>query len=287
MKRCFALMLALCLFCAPALGECPQFAPEDYPRVDGSTSMLPLSRALMMAATGISAQEAELRVSHSKTTLSFYALVSGEADLLLVARPAEEAFAYADEMGVVMEMRPIGVDALVFLTGEENPVDSLTQQQAVGIYTGEITNWREVGGADAEIIAYQRNETAGSQVMMEEVVMQGAPMMDAPMEYRPAEMGELVDEVASYRNSASAIGYSVYYYVTEMYMREGVKLLAIDGVTPSNETIASGEYPYTQYNYAVIRADEPENSPARQLFDFLTTPEGKALMAAQGYVPAA
>ena len=287
MKRCLALLLALCLFCAPALGECPQFAPEDYPRVDGSTSMLPLSRALMMAATGISAQEAELRVSHSKTTLSFYALVSGEADLLLVARPAEEAFAYADEMGVVMEMRPIGVDALVFLTGEENPVDSLTQQQAVGIYTGEITNWREVGGADAPIIAYQRNKTAGSQVMMENVVMDGEPMMDAPMEYRPSEMGELVDEVASYRNSASAIGYSVYYYVTEMYMREGVKLLAIDGVTPSNETIASGEYPYTQYNYAVIRADEPENSPARQLFDFLTTPEGKALMAAQGYVPAA
>ena len=287
MKRCLALLLALCLFCAPALGECPQFAPEDYPRVDGSTSMLPLSRALMMAATGISAQEAELRVSHSKTTLSFYALVSGEADLLLVARPAEEAFAYADEMGVVMEMRPIGVDALVFLTGEENPVDSLTQQQAVGIYTGEITNWKEVGGADAEIIAYQRNKTAGSQVMMENVVMDGEPMMDAPMEYRPSEMGALVDEVASYRNSASAIGYSVYYYVTEMYLREGVKLLAIDGVAPSNETIASGEYPYTQYNYAVIRKDEKENSPARQLFDFLTTPEGKALMAAQGYVPTA
>ena len=277
MKRCLALLLALCLFCAPALGECPQFAPEDYPRVDGSTSMLPLSRALMMAATGVSAQEAELRVSHSKTTLSFYALVSGEADLLLVARPAEEAFAYADEMGVELEMRPIGVDALVFLTGEENPVDSLTQQQAVGIYTGEITNWKEVGGADAPIIAYQRTKTAGSQVMMENVVM----------EYRPSEMGALVDEVASYRNSADAIGYSVYYYVTEMYLREGVKLLAIDGVAPSNETIASGEYPYTQYNYAVIRKDEREDSPARQLFDFLTTPEGKALMAAQGYVPAA
>ena len=287
MKRCLALLLALCLFCAPALGECPQFAPEDYPRVDGSTSMLPLSRALMMASTGVSAQEAELRISHSKTTLSFYALVSGEADLLLVARPAQEAFDYAEDMGVELEMRPIGVDALVFLTSDQNPVDSLTQAQAAGIYTGEITNWKEVGGADAEIIAYQRNKTAGSQVMMENVVMDGEPMMDAPMEYRPSEMGALVDEVASYRNSASAIGYSVYYYVTEMYLREGVKLLAIDGVAPSNGTIASGEYPYTQYNYAVIRKDEKENSPARQLFDFLTTPEGKALMAAQGYVPAA
>ena len=287
MKRFLALLLALCLLGGFALGECPRFSLEEYPHVDGSTSMLPLSRALMMASTGVSAQEAELRISHSKTTLSFYALVSGEADLLLVARPAQEAFDYAEDMGVELEMRPIGVDALVFLTSDKNPVDSLTQQQAVGIYTGAITNWKEVGGADAEIVAYQRNETSGSQVMMENVVMDGQLMTDAPKEYRPSEMGALVDEVASYRNSADAIGYSVYYYVTEMYLREGVKLLAIDGVTPSNETIASGEYPYTQYNYAVIRKDEREDSPARQLFDFLTTPEGKALMAAQGYVPAA
>ena len=287
MKRFLALLLALCLLGGFALGECPRFSLEEYPHVDGSTSMLPLSRALMMASTGVSAQEAELRISHSKTTLSFYALVSGEADLLLVARPAQEAFDYAEDMGVELEMRPIGVDALVFLTSDKNPVDSLTQQQAVGIYTGAITNWKEVGGADAEIVAYQRNETSGSQVMMENVVMDGQPMMDAPVEYRPSEMGALVDEVASYRNSADAIGYSVYYYVTEMYLREGVKLLAIDGVAPSNETIASGEYPYTQYSYAVIRKDEREDSPARQLFDFLTTPEGKALMAAQGYVPAA
>ena len=287
MKRFLALLLTLCLLGGFALGECPRFSLEEYPHVDGSTSMLPLSRALMMASTGVSAQEAELRISHSKTTLSFYALVSGEADLLLVARPAQEAFDYAEDMGVELEMRPIGVDALVFLTSDKNPVDSLTQQQAVGIYTGAITNWKEVGGADAEIVAYQRNETSGSQVMMENVVMDGQPMMDAPVEYRPSEMGALVDEVASYRNSADAIGYSVYYYVTEMYLREGVKLLAIDGVAPSNETIASGEYPYTQYNYAVIRKDEREDSPARQLFDFLTTPEGKALMAAQGYVPAA
>lgn len=287
MKRFLALLLALCLLGGFALGECPRFSMEEYPHVDGSTSMLPLSRALMMASTGVSAQEAELRISHSKTTLSFYALVSGEADLLLVARPAQEAFDYAEDMGVELEMRPIGVDALVFLTSDKNPVDSLTQQQAVGIYTGAITNWKEVGGADAEIVAYQRNETSGSQVMMENVVMDGQPMTDAPKEYRPSEMGALVDEVASYRNSADAIGYSVYYYVTEMYLREGVKLLAIDGVAPSNETIASGEYPYTQYNYAVIRKDEREDSPARQLFDFLTTPEGKALMAAQGYVPAA
>ena len=287
MKKFLAILLTACLLCGTALGGCPQFSLEDYPHVDGSTSMLPLSRALMMASTGAGMQEAELLINHSKTTLSFYALVSGEADLLLAACPADDALEYAEEMGVELEMQPIGVDALVFLTSDKNPVDSLTQAQAVGIYTGRITNWKEVGGADAEIIAYQRNEAAGSQVMMENVVMDGQPMMDAPKEYRPSEMGALVDEVASYRNSADAIGYSVYYYVTEMYMQEGIKLLAIDGVAPTNGTIATGEYPYTQFNYAVIRADEPEGSPARQLFGFLATPEGKALMSAQGYVPVA
>ena len=113
------------------------------------------------------------------------------------------------------------------------------------------------------------------------------PMVDAPMEYRPAEMAGLVEEIASYRNTADAIGYSIYYYVTEMYIQEGIKLLSVDGVAPTNQSISAGEYPYLQYNYAVVRADEPEDSPARQLFDYLLTPEGKALMEQCGYVPTA
>ena len=66
---------------------------------------------------------------------------------------------------------------------------------------------------------------------------------------------------------------------------EGIKLLKIDGVMPSNETIANGEYPYCQPFYAVIRADEPEDSPARRLFDWLLTEEGQALVEQAGYVP--
>jgi len=74
---------------------------------------------------------------------------------------------------------------------------------------------------------------------------------------------------------------------SEMYMQEGIKLLKVNGVMPSNETIASGEYPYRQPFYAVIRADEPESSPARQLFNWLTTAEGKALIEKAGYVATA
>ena len=71
-----------------------------------------------------------------------------------------------------------------------------------------------------------------------------------------------------------------------MYIQEGLKLLKVDGIAPSNETIASGEYPYCQPFYAVIRADEPADSPAHQLFDWLVTQEGADFIQAAGYVPA-
>ena len=268
------------------------FTVEDFPKLDGSTACIPLMAQMMADTTGIDLEVAQSGISVSTTAYAWenFGLYPDEeytARMLVVYEAPDYVKEELKEANAQLEQKPIGRDALVFIVNENNPVKSLTRQQLKDIYAGKITNWKEVGGADAEIVAYQRNETSGSQVMMENVVMDGQLMTDAPVEYRPSEMGALVDEVASYRNSADAIGYSLYYYVTEMYAREGVKLLAIDGVAPSNETIASGEYPYTQFNYAVIRADEPEGSPARQLFGFLATPEGKALMSAQGYVPVA
>lgn len=287
MKRILAMLTALMLLCGGALAECPKLSTEEYPRVDGSTATLPLSYALMEAACGVTGEQAKKTIRHSKTTESFYELIYGNADLLLVYAPSEDAFQAAKDAGVELETAEIGMDALVFLVNEGNPVQSLTHEQLVDIYTGKITNWSEVGGEDRDIVAYQRVENSGSQVMMEKQCMQGVEMMDAPVERRPSEMGELVDEIASYRNTADAIGYSVYYYAVNMYMQSGVKLLSVNDVAPTNETIASSAYPFTQQFYAVIRADEPADSPARLLYNWLTTDEGRDLIAGAGYVPAA
>lgn len=67
--------------------------------------------------------------------------------------------------------------------------------------------------------------------------------MEAPTELAPASMGGLVDSVAAYNNSANAIGFSVYYYIDQMYSQPGLRLLAVEGVEPSNDTIAAQEYP--------------------------------------------
>jgi len=258
---------------------------EDYPRVDGSTATLPLSYALMQAAAGVDEQTAEAEIRHSKTTNSFYKLVYGEADLLLVYEPSDEAYETAEAAEVALEIKPIGVDALVFLINDKNPVTSLTHEQLVSIYSGETTNWGDLGGEDAEIVAYQRNASSGSQVMMEAQCMQGVKMTEPPKSLVAGEMGMLVDAIASYRNTADSIGYSVYYYVQNMYTQQGIRLLEVNGVAPTNEAIASGEYPFTQQFYAVIRADAAADSPERMLFDWLTTDEGRQLIADAGYVP--
>ncbi len=287
MKKLIALIVALCaLLCAAAQAECPHIDAADYPVPDGSTATLPLSYLLYQRTTGLDEAAAKAVIRHRKTSESFYNLVYGGADLLLVYEPSQDAWDIAREEGVALEYKPIGLDAPVFLINDANPVESMTAQQVVDLYAGKITNWKEVGGADLPIVAYQRIENSGSQVMVEAQVMRGTPMMDAPKEFRPAEMGELIDVISSYRNTADSIGYSVYYYVHNMYMQEGIKLLKIDGVEPTNASIADGSYPWRQPFYAVIRASEPADSPARRLYDWLTTDEGRALIEEAGYVAA-
>lgn len=282
------LALALCALllpgCALAEGAAPDIPASDYPVVDGSTATLPLSYALMSKLTGVTAEEAQQAIRHSKTTESFYALINQEAELLLVYAPSQDAFDFAKEQGVELEMKPIGRDALVFLINSENPVSSLTHEQILDIYTGQATNWSQVGGQDLDIVAYQRVENSGSQVMMQKQVMKETPMMEAPSERRPGEMNELVDVVASYQNTPSAIGYSVYFYVHNMYTQENIKLLNINGVAPENESIASGAYPYVQDFHAVIRKDAAEESNARKIYNWLDTDEARALIEEAGYV---
>ena len=150
-------------------------------------------------------------------------------------------------------------------------MDSLTRQQAVNSTPGAITNWKEVGGADAKIIAYQRNETSGQSGDDGNVVMDGQPMMDAP-ECRPRRWSALSGKYLQQRRRHRLFGVLPR---DGDVPAEGVKLRSPPTAwPPRTKTIASGEYP-TQYNYAVIRKDEPEDSPARQLFDFLGTAEGR------------
>ena len=172
----------------------------------------------------------------------------------------------------------------MFIVNEDNPVTDLTQQQLRDIYAGKITNWKEVGGDDLDIVAFQRSEDSGSQTLFKKLLIQGGELMDPPTELAPTAMGELVDSLAAYNNSANAIGFSVYYYIDQMYSKPGLRLLAVDGVTPSNETIADQSYPLCNEFYAAILQDSAADSPERRIYEWLSTDAGRSCIEHSGYV---
>lgn len=257
---------------------------DTYPRVDGATAMRPMSVEIAKAVLGMTDEEADAFIVHNTTAQAYYNLIDGSCDVIFVSEPSDDILQRASDAGVEFEMIGIGRDGFVFVVNQDNPVQSLTVAQIQDIYTGKITNWREVGGEDLDIIAYQREQNSGSQNLMEKMVMQGLPMMEVPTELMIDSMAGLIDSVASsYENSRSAIGYSIYLYAKEQYVKDSIRFLSIDGVEPSDETIASGEYPLSKIVYAVIRADEPEDSSARQLVNWLLTDEGQQAVIAGGY----
>lgn len=254
---------------------------QELPRMDGSTANIPLAKLMMERLTG---QPVEEDPKFSTTPNAYLNLVNRFTDILLVYEADEATKKDIADSKVELEYHPIGRDALVFLANEGNPVKSLTVKQIQDIYQGKITNWKEVGGLNLNIVAYQRAERSGSQALMVKLVMKELPLMKTPTELYPQEMGGLIDALASYNNDKNAIGYSVYYYAKNMYSQPGLKFLAVDGVMPSNDTIANGEYPFVNDFYAVIRKDEPEDSPARKMLGWILSEEGHQAIQDAGYV---
>lgn len=300
MKRMTAATLALALLlgqtaCAgttpPEQPSGPQkgqfvFTRENFPRINGSTAMVPLGQAIASVLLGETREEVADLTNFSRTTQSYRELMAGRADLLISGAPPEGIYQEKADLGFEWEIDTFAVDGLVFVVNEDNPVNSLTTQQIQKIYTGEIKNWKEVGGDDMEIVPFQRNEEAGSQTAMKKLVMGDLPLMEAPAEYISGAMGDLVKVVATYNDSAAAIGYTVYYYAHDMNMADGLKILAVDGVQPNAQTIRSHEYPFINDSYVVIAAGLADDAPAKILYNWIMSDEGQRLVAHEGYVSA-
>ena len=264
----------------------PFLTVEDFPALDASTACIPLMAQMMADTTGRDLVEAQSTISVSTTAYAWenFGLYDTDTQMLVVYEAPDYVKKELEEAKAELESKPIGRDALVFSVNENNPVKSLTQQQLRDIYAGKITNWKDVGGQDLDIVAFQRRSDSGSQTLFKKLLIQDGELMDPPTELAPAAMGELVDSIAAYNNSANAIGFSVYYYIDQMYSQPGLRLLAVDDVTPSNNTIADESYPLCNEFYAVIHPDAAADSPERILYDWLDTDAGQDCIKKSGYV---
>ena len=275
--------------------------PSNYPRVDGSSSTFPLSmlischflglpcvwtdwldgtRVLLPEVTGYQGEFPE--INHHGTHGSYENLINREADLILAARlPSNDELNLARLRGVELEAVPIALDAFVFVLNIENPIDDLSVAEIRQIYTGKLTQWKELGGNDAPIQPYRRNDNSGSEELMRGLVMQGQATIDLP-ENLITSMVALIDQVSLDPNG---IGYSVYYYEQFIAPKENLKLMGIDGIVPGGETIRTRSYPFPSEVYAVIRKDLDQGSSAYKLRDWLLSGEGQVVVAESGYEP--
>jgi phosphate transport system substrate-binding protein len=260
----------------------PIFTTENYPKVDGSTATLPLAEAFQANFTGQSIDDVD--VTHSKTHQAYENLINKDVDLILVTEPSDEELKMAKDAGIELEVTKVVNEGFVFFLNKYNPVNSLTLEQIQGIYSGEITNWKEVGGTDQDIIAYQRPTNSGSQTGMLSLVMKGKKMVEAPKETIAESMFDIIDVVSNYENGANSIGYSYYYYANTMYLSDDIKLLSVNGVEPNNETIGSGEYPILTAYYIVNRKDDISED-AKTLKENMLSARGQKVAEEAGYVP--
>lgn len=256
-----------------------------YPRVDGSTANMPMMAMIRHHYLNEDLVESENNTEVTTTDYAWRNLIDGNADLLLVYEPSSETKDIIEKSDVKLTITPIGVDALVFLLNEKNKVDDLSTENLRDIYSGKITNWKELGGDDKNIEAYQRVLNSGSQTLFLNLLMKDVIPTEPPKKYRIEGMEGLVQEIASYNDEANAIGYSVFYYAKKMYEVPGLKLAKVDGVEPSDDTISSKKYPYLNEYYLVIREDEPEDSETRKLYNYILSEEGKKAIKEAGYIP--
>ncbi|MCA0970255.1 substrate-binding domain-containing protein [Halobacillus litoralis] len=255
----------------------------ELPHLDGATALYPVYSAFTQAVypeKDYSHQHTgESEVVVTKTNSAYLRLQKGAADLIIAAGPSEQQ---AERLGRTMEKTAIGREAFVFFVHESNPVQNLTIKELKGIYSGRITNWKEVGGSDQEIIAFQRPEGSGSQTGLQNM-MGTTPIMEPPMDERVAGMGGIIEKASTYRNYRNAIGFSYRYFATRMVDENRIKLLEVNGVAPTVETIRSDHYPLTAAFYAITNGTTNPN--VEPLIEWMLSPQGQSLIEKTGYVP--
>ena len=256
---------------------------NNMPVMDGSTSEIPLETGLKSRMLGINYRDAGKLVNHHKTHESFKMLLDGENDLIFTVPISESQQKEADEAGVHLNFAPVAKEGFVFVVNKDNPVDTLTQAQIKDIYSGKITNWKELGGNDEKIIPYQRNTDSGSQNYMTEF-MKDSSLIDPLKEDILGSMGSLMDAIAVYDNASGAIGYSVYSYAAQMYENsDDVKFIAVDGVKPSRETMADNTYPLLSDSYIIYTDSASQNT--LDFVEWALSDEGQLCVLENGYVP--
>lgn len=259
---------------------------DDLPVIDCAAALFPTASAFINATypsniPPLNREDSPFK--YTNTPGGNMALAQGEIDFMIGVKPQDYYQEIAAENGYALESVPIGKEAFVFFTNAKNPVESLTIEQIRGIYSGEITNWKQVGGEDLDIQVFMRNGNSGSYSALEKL-MGDLQMAEPKKEFVFDLMSGIVQAASDYENHRGAIGFSFRYYVTDIVSENGIRFIPIEGVEPTIETVTSDEYPLVDNLFISYRKGYMTEE-MQLLLDWILSEEGQLLVERSGYAP--
>lgn len=234
---------------------------------DGSTSM---EKVIGFLSEAYMEEHGDIKVTYNPTGSGsgIQAVAEGRCDIGLASRNLKEEEA-AELQGTV-----VAIDGIGIIVHPDNPVEDLTIEQIGMIYSGEVTNWKEVGGNDAPIVCIGREAASGTRDGFEEVT---GTKDQCRYSQELTSTGDVVQTVSGNPN---AIGYA-----SVASANDTVKLLSVEGTAPTTETIQNGEYKVQRNFVLVTKKDVPLSKAAQEFFDFATSPQADSLITEAGAVP--
>lgn len=266
-KYIFGLALAITSFVVMS------FMSSEKITVKGSDTMVILSQRWAekyMSKNG----SVSIQVTGGGSGTGISALINGTTDICNASRPMKqsEIKKIKERYGSLGVEIPCAKDGITIYLNESNPVSNLTTDQLKKIYTGKITNWKDVGGNDAKIILYSRENNSGTYVYFKDNVLSG-------QDYSPScqNLPGTAAVVNSVSKDVNGIGYGGHGY------SKGIKMAKINGVAPDKDNIANGKYPISRSLYMYLR-NKPSGA-MKKFIDWVLSSEGQKLVSEVGYFP--
>ena len=234
--------------------------------VAGSTTCLPIAE---IAAEGFKEETGiDVLVSGLGSSAGIEAVSAGTADIASSSRGLN-----ADEQDLGLTPIVIAHDGIAVIVNEDNPVDNLSTEQLRDIYAGKITNWKELGGTDAPITLYTREDGSGTrEVFVERALNKGSIVQSANV---VNSNGAMKTAVAQDKQSIGYVGIG--------HVDKNVKALVFDKMVPSQENASNGTYKVTRLLFMNTKG-APEGI-TKAFIDYIYTPEGTEIIKKSGYIP--
>ncbi len=268
MKRIFALTIAASLALLACVG-CAQPRTASTVSTDGSTSMEKVIGALGEAFTNANTDVA-FTYNPTGSGSGITAASEGRCDIGLSSRALK-----AEEKAAGLAETILAYDGIAIIVHPDNPVNDLSIEQIAMVFTGEATNWSQLGGNDAAIVCIGREAGSGTRDGFESITN-----TKDGCQYRQ-ELTSTGDVIATVSQNPDAIGYA-----SLASVKDSVKAIAVGGVVPSETAVKDGSYAI-QRPFVLVTKDGATLSPAAQaFFDYITSPSANEIISAAGAVPA-